>query len=104
MINVAIETKDYALDDDLRGRATDRIGGLDEFMDTLDEGRVTFSWDDGANEQTTVFAEVRGGGERFEASDTDWKAEKALDQTRRKLESQIRRRHSQQRGSHDRHR
>ena len=104
MINVAIETKDYALDDDLRGRATDRIGGLDEFMDTLDEGRVTFSWDDRANERTAVFAEVRGGGERFEASDTDWKAEKAVDETRRKLESQIRRRHSQQRGSHGHHR
>lgn len=104
MIKVAIETKDYALDDDLRSRATDRIGGLDEFMSALDQGRVTFSWDDRANEQTTVFAEVWGGGERFEASDTDWKAEKAIDQTRRKLESQIRRSHSQQRGSHDQHR
>jgi hypothetical protein len=91
MINVAIETKGYALDDDLRGRATDRIGGLDEFMDMLDEGRVTFSRDDGANEQTTVFAEVRGGSP-------------SMSGTGRKLESQIRRRHSQQRGSHDQHR
>jgi ribosomal subunit interface protein len=104
MINVEIETKNYDLHDDLRTRATDRIGGLDEFMNTLDEGRVTFSWEGGPNEQTKVSAKVWGGGERFEASDTDWKAEKAIDQTRRKLESQIRRKHSQQLGSHDQHR
>ena len=102
MINVEIDAKNYDLDDDLRSRAGDRIGGLDEFMSTLDEGRVKFSWEGGPNEQTRVDAKVWGGGEAFEASDTDWKAQKALDQTREKLESQIRRKHSKSLRDHDR--
>ena len=96
MINVEIDAKNYDLDDEMRSRTTDRIGGLDEFMSTLDKGRVEFSWVGGADEQTKVFAKVWGGGEEFEASDTDWKAKKALDQARQKLESQIRRKHSKE--------
>jgi ribosome-associated translation inhibitor RaiA len=104
MINVEIDAKGYDLDDGLRSRATDRIGGLDEFMSTLDKGRVTFSWEGGTNEQTKVYAKVWGGGEEFEASETDWKPQKALDQTRQKLESQIRRKHSKGLKDHDQHR
>ncbi len=104
MINVEIDAKNYDLDDDLRSRATERIGGLDEFMSTLDEGRVTFSWKGGTNEQTEVYAKVWGGGNEFEASDTDWKAKKALDQTRQKLESQITKKHSRGLKDHDQHR
>ena len=94
MINVEIDLKNYDIDDDLRRRATDRIGGLDEFMSSLDEGRVEFSSVGGTGEQTKVLVKVWGGGEAFEASDTDWKAKRALDQARQKLESQIRRKHS----------
>lgn len=104
MINVDIEAKEYELDQELKARVADRIGGLDEFMNTLDEGRVAFSWAGGPNEQTTVHAKVWGGGEAFEASDTDWKPETALNRTRHKLESQIRRAHSKGLRDHDQHR
>ena len=103
MINVEIGAKNYDLDDELRSRAIDRIGGLDEFMSTLDKGRVEFSWVGGTDEQTKVFAKVWGGGQAFEVSDTDWKAKKALDQARQKLESQIRRKHAKRLDDHEQH-
>lgn len=104
MIKLGIEAEGYDLSDDLRSRIEDRIGGLDEFMDTLTDGHVTVSWEGGKNEQTKVRAQVWGGGSEFEGSDTDWKAEKAIDQTREKLSSQIRRKHSKDLRSHDQHR
>ena len=104
MINIEINSKDYDLSDEERSRAVERIGGLDEFMGDLDQGRVRFSWEGGPNEQTKVHASVWGGGNQFEASDTDWKAKKAIDQARQKLESQIRREHSKGLRSHDQHR
>lgn len=77
---------------------------VEEFMDTLTDGHVTVSWEGGKNEQTEVRAQVWGGGHKFDGSDTDWKAKKAIDQTREKLSSQIRREHSKGLRSHDRHR
>lgn len=96
MIKLEIDADSYDLDSDLKSRIEDRIGGLDEFMDTLDEGHVTVSWEGGPNEQTKIRAQVWGPGHKFEGSDTDWKAKKAIDQTRQKLESQIRREHEKQ--------
>ena len=104
MIKLEIDGKDYDLDDDLRSRIVDRIGGLDEYMDTLDEGHVTVAWKGGPHEQTKVSAEVWGGGDRFDASDTDWKPVTAIDQTREKLYAQIRKEHGKDVHSHDRHR
>jgi ribosomal subunit interface protein len=104
MIKLEIDTEHYDIGDDLRQQIIDRIGGLDEFMSTLEEGHVTMSWEGGPNEQTKVRAQVWGGGHKFEGSDTDWKADKAIDQTREKLESQIRRKHSKENRGHDRHR
>ena len=104
MLKVEIESKGYQLDGDLRSHAEERISGLDEFMGSLDEAKVTFSWEGGANERTKVRASVWGGGNQFEASDTDWKATKALNQTRQKLESQLRRAHSKEYRDHDQHR
>ena len=43
MIQLEIDTEHYDLSDDLRKRINDRIGGLDEFMNTLEEGHVTVS-------------------------------------------------------------
>jgi ribosome-associated translation inhibitor RaiA len=91
--NMEIDTEHYDLSDDLRKRIHDRIGGLDEFMDTLDRGHVTVSWAGGPNEQTRIRAQLWGPGHQFDGSDTDWKAETAIDRTRTKLESQIRRAH-----------
>ena len=104
MIQLEIDTEHYDLSDDLRKRINDRIGGLDEFMNTLEEGHVTVSWEGGQNEQTKVRAQVWGGGHRFDGSDTDWKPVTAIDKTREKLESQIRREHSKEDRGHDRHR
>jgi ribosome-associated translation inhibitor RaiA len=47
---------------------------------------------------------VWGGGHKLDGSDTDWKPVKAIDQTREKLSSQIRREHSKELRSHDHHR
>lgn len=91
--NMEIDTEHYDLSDDLKQRIQDKIAGLDEFMDTLDRGHVTVSWEGGPNEQTRVRAQVSGPGHQFDASDTDWKAESAIDKTHSKLESQIRRAH-----------
>ena len=104
MIELEIDADSYDLSDELKSRIEDRIGGLDEFMNTLTEGHVTVSREGGPNEQTKVRAQVWGGGHKFEGSDTDWKPVKAIDQTRQKLESQIRREHSKESDSHDRHR
>ena len=102
MIKLEIETEDYDLDSELKNRIEDRIGGLDEFMDTLDEGHVTVSWEGGPNEQTRIRAQVWGPGHKFEASDSDWKAKKSIDQTRQKLESKIRRVHEKHISERDR--
>jgi ribosomal subunit interface protein len=91
MIKLEIGTEDYDLDSDLKKRIEDRIGGLDEYMDALDEGHVTVSWEGGPNEQTRVRAQVWGPGHKFEGSDTDWTPVTAIDKTRQKLETQIRR-------------
>jgi ribosomal subunit interface protein len=96
MIKPEIDTEGYDLENDLKSRIEERIGGLDEFMDTLEGGHVTVSWEGGPNEQTKIRAQVWGPGHKFEGSDTDWKAVKAIDQTRQKLESQIRRAHGKQ--------
>ncbi len=105
MIKLEIDADSYDLDSALKSRIEDRIGGLDEFMDTLDEGHVTVSWEGGGrNEQTKIRAQVWGPGHKFEASDTDWKPVKAIDQTRQKLESQIRRVHEKQISERDRKR
>ena len=94
MIKLEIDTANYDLDDDLRNRIVDRIGGLDEFMSSLDQGHVKVAWEGGPGEKTKVSAEVWGTGHRFEASDTDWKPVTAIDQTRQKLESRITGEHS----------
>ncbi len=62
MIKLEIDTANYDLDDDLRNRIVDRIGGLDEFMNSLDEGHVKIAWEGGPGEKTKMSAE--GGLER----------------------------------------
>jgi len=104
MIKLEIDADSYDLNNDLRSRIEDRIGGLDEFMDALDEGHVTVSWEGGSNEQTRIRAQVWGPGHKFEASDTDWKPVKVIDQTRQEFESQIRRAHEKQIYERDRKR
>jgi ribosomal subunit interface protein len=96
MIKLDIDSGKYDLDGELRNRIIDRIGGLDEFMNTLEEGHVVVSWEGGTNEQTRVSAEVWGEGHHFDASDTDRKPATAIDKTREKLESQITREHSKE--------
>lgn len=104
MIKLEIDVEDYELSDDLKERLQDRIGGLDEFMNTLDEGHVTVAWEGGPNEETRVSAQVWGGGHKFEASDVDWKGVTAVDKTRSKLESQIRKSHGKEISERDRKR
>jgi ribosomal subunit interface protein len=104
MIKLEIETDDYELSDDLRSRIEMKIGGLDEYMDTLEEGHVTISWEGGSGKQTKVRAQVWGKEHKFDGSDTDWKAVTAIGQTSHKLETRIRREHSKDLRSHDRHR
>jgi ribosome-associated translation inhibitor RaiA len=89
MIELQIDTESYDLSSELRARIDDRIGGLDEFMDTLERGHVTVSWDGGPNEQTRIRAQLEGAGHRFEATDTDWEPSRAVDRTRDELEAQI---------------
>ena len=103
--NMEIDTEHYELSDDLKRRIQDKIAGLDEFMDTLDRGHVTVSWEGGPNEQTRVRGQVSGPGHQFDASDTDWKAVTAIDKTHSELESQIRRVHedSISKRDHNRH-
>ncbi len=104
MIKLEIDVEDYDLSNDLKERLQDRIGGLDEFMNTLDEGHVTVAWEGGANEETRVSAQVWGGGHKFEASDVDWKPVTAVDKTRSKLESQIKKVHDKAISERDRKR
>ena len=96
VIRLEIDTEGYDLDKDLKTRIEDKIGGLDEYMNNLDRGHVTISWEGGPNEQTRVRAQVWGPGHKFEASDTDWHSEKAVDQAQHKLETQIRRQHGKE--------
>ena len=91
--NMEIDTEHYDLSDDLKQRIHDKIAGVDEYMDTLDHGHVTVSWEGGLNGQTRIRAQVWGPGHQFDASDTDWKAVTAIDKTHSELESQIRRVH-----------
>lgn len=103
--NMEIDTEHYDVSDDLKQRIQAKIGGLDEFMDTLDRGHVTVSWEGGPNEQTKIRAQVWGPGHQFDASDTDWNAETAINRTHSRLESQIRRAHEDaiSKRDHDRH-
>ncbi len=55
-------------------------------------------------EETRVGARVWGGGHKFEASDVDWKPVTAIDKTRSKLESEIRRAHGKAISKRDRKR
>lgn len=96
MLNVEITTERYELTDELRQRAVDKFGSLDEYMDGLERVHVTFGWSGGEGEQTSVWAKIDGGGHSFGASATDWKAVTALDETRHELETQIRRKKSKQ--------
>lgn len=96
MIKIEINAAEYDLDDDLKSRIERVFGGLDEYMDTLENGDVIITWVGGSNEQTKVRARVWGPGVHFEASDTDWKSVTAVDQTRDKLKTQIRREHGKE--------
>jgi len=92
-IKLTIDGDKYDIGDDLRSRIEGKIGGLDEYMNSLDRGHVAVAWEGGPNEQTSVRAQVWGPGDKFEASDTDWHATTAVDMAHHKLETQIRRKH-----------
>ena len=47
VIKLEIDCEHYELDEDLRNRIENRIGGLDEFMNSLADGDVTVSWEGG---------------------------------------------------------
>lgn len=102
MIQIQIDAHGYDLDDDLRRRVEEKFGGLDRYMNTLDRGHVTTSWEGGVGERTRVSAQVSGGGHHFEASDTDRDAMTAFDRTHHELETQIRREHDKEISSRDR--
>lgn len=102
MIKLEIGTEGYDLDGELKSRIEDKIGKLDEYMDALEKGHVTVSWEGGHKEQTRVRAQVWGSGHKFEASDTDWKPVTAIDKTQAKLETQIRREREKQISKRDR--
>lgn len=104
MIKLEIDVEGYDLSEALKERIQNRIGGLDEFMDTLEAGHVTVAWEGGSNEETRVSAQVWGGGNKFEGSDVDWKPVTAVDKTRSKLESQIKRVHGREISKRDRKR
>jgi ribosomal subunit interface protein len=89
MLNVDIKTDKYELTDELRQRTTDKFGELGKYMQGLVQAQVTISWTGGEGEQTTVHAQLSGGGHSFSASDTDWKAETAVDQASHKLQTEI---------------
>jgi ribosomal subunit interface protein len=89
MLNVDIHAEDYELTDELRQRATAKFGELGKYMQGLENARVEFSWTGGKDEQTTVKAQVSGGGHSFDASATDWKATTALDESSHKLQTEI---------------
>jgi len=85
-----MDAEGYDLTADLKQRIQDKIAGLDEYMGTLGRGHVAVSWEGGSNEQTKIRAQAWGPDHKFDASDTDWSAVKAIDKTHAKLESQIR--------------
>jgi ribosomal subunit interface protein len=89
MLNVDIHAHGYELTDELRQRATEKFGELGKYMQGLENARVEFSWTDGKDEQTTVKAQVSGGGHSFDSSATDWKASTALDESSHKLQTEI---------------
>jgi ribosomal subunit interface protein len=89
MLNVDIHANHYDLTDELRQRATEKFGELGKYMQGLEGVRVEFSWTGGKDEQTTVKAQVHGGGHSFESSATDWKAVTALDESSHKLQTEI---------------
>jgi len=89
MLNIDINTDKYELTDELRQRTVDKFGELGKYMEGLEQAQVTFSWTGGNGEQTTVHAQLSGGGHSFSSSDTDWKAETAVDQASHKLETEI---------------
>ena len=93
MIDVAISSPGYDLDDTLGRRVTETFGGLDEYLPRLQAVRVTFAWEGGHGEQTKLHAQTHAPGHQFEASSTDWTPEKAVERTRRELTAQIRREH-----------
>lgn len=101
MLDVTVTADDYDLSDELRRTAIDKIGALDEYIKGIQTAHVIFSWEGGPGEQTSVRAQVDGGGHRFEASDVDWKALTALDKTRHELETQIRRQKSRELDTRD---
>ena len=102
MMKIQIDGDGYELDDSLRERVEDKIGGLDRYMNSLDRGHVTVSWDGGPGEETCVRAQVWGPGHRFEASDTDRDPVTAVDRTHHELETQIRREHDKELSKRDR--
>ncbi len=93
MIDLKIDGQGYELNDELKDEIQAKIGGLDEHMDSLQNGHVTVSWEGGPDEQTKVHAQVWGSGHRFDASDTDWSSMAAVDKAGHKLATQIRREH-----------
>jgi ribosome-associated translation inhibitor RaiA len=96
MLDINISSPGYDLDDALRLHVAESYGGLDQFLDALNGVRVTFAWEGGHGEQTKVHARADAPGHHFEASYTDWRAEKAAEKARRELEAQIRREHGKQ--------
>ena len=101
MIKLQIDTEGYDLSTDLKSRIEEKMGGLDEYMNILDRGHVTVSWEGGPNEQTKIRAQVWGPGHTFEGSDTDWHPVTAVDRTQHKLETQIRREHGKELSARD---
>lgn len=91
MITLELDADGYELDTDLRRLIGDRIGSLDEYMDELDRGHVTVSSEGGTKQLAGVRAQVWGPRHHFEASSTDRDPGAAVDEVRRKLQTQIRR-------------
>lgn len=96
MIKLQIDGDKYDLPSDLRSQIEESIGGLDEYMNTLESGHVTVAWDGGTNKRTKIHAQLWGPGHTFEGHDTDWHPSTALHKTRHKLETQIRREHGKE--------
>jgi ribosomal subunit interface protein len=100
VIKLRIDGDHYEIDDKLRDQIEQRIGGLDRYMPKLDEGHVTVSWDD-HKEKTAIRAQVWGGKDQFEASRAERSASEAVNQVREALETQIRRKHTEETSHYD---
>ncbi len=100
MIKLRIDADHYELDDKLRERIEQHIGSLNRYMPALAEGHVTVSWED-RKEKTLVRAQVWGGKDQFDASRAERSATEAVDQVREELETQIRRKHSEETSHYD---